>query len=141
MGTTRQLPRAEWKDYFDRFTREHLRDDAPGAASIEIMSPTLGDQFEVSSIRLLGLSFDPKAEDLEVALENIDHLIFHPKEIWVLEGEPGFIATLEVISPDETKEIIYVRRSGASARPSGRPPSGTKSQAGGKAPPAGANRR
>ena len=68
MGTTKQLPRAEWKDYFDRFTREHLRDDSPGAATIEIMSPTLGDQFEVSSIRLLGLSFDPKSQALEVLL-------------------------------------------------------------------------
>ena len=141
MGTTKQLPRAEWKDYFDRFTREHLRDDSPGAATIEIMSPTLGDQFEVSSIRLLGLTFEPKSEDLEVLLENVDHLIFHPKEIWVLEGEPGFIATLEVVSPDGVKEIIYVRRSGSSARPYGLPISGDKPQAGGKDRPAGANRR
>src|SRR4051812_21761689 len=32
MSTTKQIQRAEWKDYFDRFTRERLRDDAPGAA-------------------------------------------------------------------------------------------------------------
>jgi hypothetical protein len=138
MGTTKQVPRSEWKDYFDRFTRERLRSDAPEAATVEVMSPTLGDQFEVSAVRLLGLSYDPRSEDLEVLLENVDHLIFHPKEIWVLEGEPGFIATLEVIHPDDTKEIIYVRRSGAPA-PYEAPPKGAR--AGGDGRPARDNRR
>jgi uncharacterized protein DUF5335 len=138
MGTTKQLPQAEWKDYFDRFTREHLRDASPGAATIELMSPTLGDQFEVSTVRLLGLTYDPKSRALEVLLENIDHLIFYPKEIWVLEGEPGFVATLEVIHSDGIKEIIYIRRSGAAARA---PLPGSPTQSGGKQRPAGDNRR
>src|SRR5258707_1071228 len=116
MRTTKQLPRAEWKDYFDRFTREHLKDDAPGAATIEVISPTLGDQFEVSAVRLLGLTFDPRSGVFEVLLEDLDHLSFSPTEIWVLEGEPGFIATLEVVHADGIKEIIYVRKSGPLAR-------------------------
>jgi hypothetical protein len=113
MGTTRQLPRSEWKEYFDRFTQEHLRDDNPEAATVEVISPTLGDQFEVAAVRLLGLAYDPKSEAFEVLLEDVDHLIFRPVEIWVLEGQTGFIATLEVVREDGTKEIIYVRRSGA----------------------------
>lgn len=115
MKTTKQLPRAEWKDYFDRFTREHIGENPSGSATVEVMSPTLGDQFEVSAVRLLGLSFDPKSETLEVLLENVDHLIFQPAEIWVLEGELGFVATLEIVRADGTKEIIYVRRSGPPA--------------------------
>jgi hypothetical protein len=112
MRTTKQLPRAEWKDYFDRFSREHLRDDQSGAATVEVISPTLGDQFEVSAVRLLGLVYDPKSEAFEVALEDVEQVAIYPAEIWVLEGEPGFIATLEVIRRDGIKEIIYVRRSG-----------------------------
>jgi len=114
MGTTtRQLPRSEWEVYFDRFTKAELGDEAPGAATVEVISPTLGDQFEVSAVRLLGLAYDPRSQALELLFEDIDHLIFYPSEIWILEGEPGFIATLEVVHPDGLKEIIYVRRSGA----------------------------
>jgi hypothetical protein len=32
-------------------------------------------------------------------------------EIWVLEGEGGFISTLEVVHSDGTKEIIHLRKS------------------------------
>ncbi len=112
MTTTKELPRAEWKEYFDRFTREHLRNEMSGAVTVEVMSPTLGDQFEVSAVRLLGLTYDPRSQSLEASLEELDHLIFSPTAIWVLEGEPGFISTLEVLRSDGTKEIIYVRRRG-----------------------------
>ena len=112
MSTTKQLARAEWRTYFDRFTRERLQAAAPEDATIEVVSPTLGDQFQVSAVRLLGLTYDPKSEALEVLLENIDHLIFRPTEIWVVEGEPGFISTLEILQSDGTKELIYVRRTG-----------------------------
>ncbi len=111
MGTTKQLARAEWKDYFDRFTREHLRDDAPGTATVEVVSPTLGDQYSASEARLLGLTYDPKSQAFEVLLADIDHLVFQPTEIWVLEGDPGFISTVELVLPDGSKQIIYVRRS------------------------------
>jgi len=111
MGTTKQLPRAEWKDYFDRFTREQLRDDAPGTATVEVVSPTLGDQYSASEARLLGLAYDPKSQAFEVLLADLDHLVFQPTEIWVLEGDPGFISTVEVVQQDGSKQIIYVRRS------------------------------
>ena len=113
MSTTKQLPRAEWKDYFDRFTRAHLEDDTPGAATLEVVSPSFGDQVEASGVRLLGLAYDPKSNALEVALEGIDHLVFEPKEIWILEEEPGLIATIEVVERDGGKEIIYVRAAAA----------------------------
>lgn len=109
---TKQISRSEWKRYFDRFTREHLSGDPPGATTVEVISPTLGDQFEVSAVRLLGISYDPKSQALALLLEDIEHLIFQPAEIWVLEGRPGFISTLEVVRTDGPKEIIYIRRGG-----------------------------
>jgi len=115
MATTRQLPRENWQAYFDRFTREHLKPDRPGAATVEVISPAFGDQVEEAAARLLGLTYDPKSEAFEVLLEDIDHLVFHPNEIWILEGEPGLIATIEVVAADGSKEIIYVRNGGAPA--------------------------
>ena len=112
MRTTKELPRSEWRTYFDQFTTRHLKNRETDAATVEVISTTLGDQFETSAVPLLGLTFDPKSEALEVLLEGIDHLIFHPTEIWVMEGEPGFVATLEIMRADGGKEIIYIRRSG-----------------------------
>lgn len=112
MSTTKQLQRGEWKDYFNRFTRENIGDDALGLVTVEVVSPTLGDQFEVSAVRLLGLAYDPESQTLEVQVEDLDHLIFDPRDIWVLEGEAGFISTMEVVEADGGKQIIYVRRSG-----------------------------
>jgi hypothetical protein len=115
-GTTRQIPREEWKDYFERFTRKHLADDLPEAVTIEVLSPTIGDQFEARAARLLGLAYDPQRNTFEVLLEDLDHLVFEPAEIWVIETDGDFISTLELVRPDGTKEIIYVYRSGPPAR-------------------------
>ena len=89
MGTTRQIPPAEWKEYFDRFTRQFLGEDATEAATIEVMSPTLGDQFEVTAARLLGLGYDPKSRAFEVSLDDMDHLVFRPGEILGRRGPTG----------------------------------------------------
>jgi hypothetical protein len=115
MSTTRQLEPADWKAYFDRFTRQHLTDETPGAASLEVISSALGDQFEASAVRLLGLTYDPKRQVFEVAMEGLDHLVFRPAQIWILEGEPGLVSTIEIVDQDGTKEILYVRSGGASA--------------------------
>jgi hypothetical protein len=114
MATTR-LPRQQWKDYFDRFNRDRPTSEAPGAAAIVLIPPTLGDQFEVSALRLLGLAYDPKTQEFRIMLEDVAHLVFSPKEIWVLEGETGFIATLEIVRPGDSAENIYILRGGSLA--------------------------
>ena len=115
MTDTKQIPRKEWKAYFDRFTKDHLRDDRPEAATIELLSPELGDQVEAGGARLLGITFDPKSKSLEILLENVDHLVFEPKEIWVMEENDGFIPGMEVVRRDGNKEIMTVRRAGLPA--------------------------
>lgn len=108
---TKRIAPEKWQTYFDRFARQYLKDDEPETATIEVISPTLGDQFEVKALRLLGVSYDPKDNVFELQLEDVDHLVFEPVEIWVLEGEGGFISTLEVVHSDGTKEIIHLRKS------------------------------
>jgi hypothetical protein len=121
MGTTKQIPRAEWKAYFDEFTRQHLQqhlqkhlhDDEVEVATIEVVSPLVGDQFEARDARLLGLGFDPKSDVFEVLLEGVDHLVFHPKEIWVIEEQGGFPLSIELVRDDDERELLYVYRSEA----------------------------
>ena len=110
METTKQIPNQQWKDYFDRFTKRYLRDDRPESATIEVLSPALGDQVEVQAAHLLGLTFDPRSQALEVLLENMDHLVYKPKKISVIEDEDGFIPSIEIVRDDDSKEILTVRR-------------------------------
>ena len=117
MGATKQIPPEEWKPYFDRFTRQYLSDDAAETVTIEVMSPTLGDQFEARSIRLLGATYDPKSSAFELLLEDLDHLVFRPTEIWVIEEPGGFVSALELVRVDGEREIVYVHREGRPPRP------------------------
>jgi Family of unknown function (DUF5335) len=117
METTRQIGRADWKEYFEQFTRKHLSDEAPeAAATVEVVSPLLGDQYQARSARLLGLAYDPENNAFEVLLQDLAQLVFYPVEIWVIEDEAGFLSTLGLVRTDGAKEIIYVRRSGPPAR-------------------------
>src|SRR5262249_6249672 len=113
MGTTKQIPREEWTDYFDRFTREHLAGEQREAVTIEVMSPDIGDQVEAEIAHLAGLSYDPRSQALEVWVEEqLDHLAYYPTEVWVIEEDGGFLSAVEVVRSDGTKEVLRIQRSG-----------------------------
>jgi len=114
MAATKQIQRDEWERYFDDFVRRHIEHDPPKAATVEVISLAIGDQLEAAS-QLSGIAYDPKSNALEVLMEDVDHLVFYPTEIWVLEDEDGFISALDVVSADGTKEIVHIQRSGVPA--------------------------
>jgi hypothetical protein len=117
MSATKEIPRSEWESYFERFTQQHLKDEGGihKVAIVEVLSPELGDQFEATMLPLDGISYDPKSNALELALEGLDHLIFQPAEIWVVEEENGFVPTLEVVRSDGIREIVQLQQSGPPA--------------------------
>jgi hypothetical protein len=112
MAVTKQLPRAQWREYFDNFTKAFLEDLNPEDAVVEIVDPKLGDQFESDYARVIGVTYDPKDNVFEIALDGVDHLIYHPKEIWVEEEDNGFVRTIEVVREGGTKEIIRLQSIG-----------------------------
>jgi hypothetical protein len=111
MTTTKRIPRRQWKNYFDKFTKRHLGDDRPESASVDLLSSALGDQGEADDAHLLGIAFDPKSDALEVLLQNVDHLVFEPREIWVVEETNGFLRGIELVRKDGTREIMRVQPS------------------------------
>jgi len=126
MGETRQIPREQWKDYFDRFSRNHLiGEEETEAVTIEVMSPRIGDQIEAQAVPLLGLAYDPKDNALDIELEDAEHLLYNPASIWAIEEEDGFISILEVNEEDGSSELLHIYRSGPPAplyEPSPTPP-------------------
>jgi hypothetical protein len=99
--TTRTLNKSDWQSYFDRMggALEGKR------ASVEITSPTLGDQWAAKRLPLFGISYDPRDDLIEVAMEGVEHLVHHPQAVTVEEQGAG-LASLEIVAEDGAREIV-----------------------------------
>lgn len=114
MVSAKQLSREEWKRYFDGLTKQFFRDLNPEIAHVELISRELGDQVVTARGRVIGLSYDPRNNVLEIALEGLDHLVYRPREITVGERDDGFAEWVEVTRDDGSREIIRLRSVGIS---------------------------
>src|SRR5262245_30881801 len=97
---TRKLDKSQWQTYFDRVSK--LLEGKQ--AEIEVASLSLGDQVEAEWLPLFGITYDRNDDLVEVELEGLDHLINHPREIYVEDGPLG-LAALEIVTTDDVREI------------------------------------
>lgn len=102
--TTAQLDKAEWQTYFDRVSKALTGKQA----EIEVDSLQLGSQIEAEWLPLLGISYDPKSDVVEVLLEGLDHLIHRPRTLFV-EHEGAGLRSMEVIDGDDVRQIVKLR--------------------------------
>ena len=51
MGITKSIPLAESHECFERLTRGLMNEDAPTAATIEVLSLATGDRLEATTVR------------------------------------------------------------------------------------------
>ena len=101
--SVQQVDKTEWSVLFDTFTKT-----LPGKrAEIEVASLDLGDQIEAEWAPLIGLTYDPKNDLIEVALEGVDHLIRQPQEVDVDFDAGGMIA-VEVVAGG-ARQIIKLK--------------------------------
>ncbi len=102
--TTRKLDKKQWRSFFDGVTRTLEGKEA----EIEVASLRLGDQVQAKWLPVLGISYDPNDDLVEVALDGLDHLIPKPREIHVEDGAQGIVA-LEIVDADDVKQIVKLR--------------------------------
>jgi hypothetical protein len=100
----RKLEKSEWRAFLDGLSKllEGKR------AEIEVASLKLGDEIEAEWLPLLGLTYDPKDDLFEVALEGIDHMIPKPREIYA-DDNVGGLMSIEVVDADGARQIIKLR--------------------------------
>jgi Family of unknown function (DUF5335) len=99
-----KLEKETWRPILDAVSKA-----LPGAvAEIEVASLKVGDQIEAEWLPLIGLTYDPKDDIVEVALEGVDHLIHHPREIYLDDGGGAF-ASLEIVDGDGDKQIVKLK--------------------------------
>jgi hypothetical protein len=104
MSKLTTLPRPEWRPFFDRMSKALLGK----RAEIEVASLELGDQIVAEWLPMIGITYDSHDDLLDVALDRTDHLIPHPTEIVVEEGETG-LASVAVVNRDGTRQIIRLK--------------------------------
>ena len=97
----RGLVKPEWQFYCDRISKGL----AGKRAQIEVTGLTLGDQIAAKWLPLIGITYDPKDDLLEIALEGLDHLIHKPREISVDDGPEG-LKSMEIVDSDQNRQIV-----------------------------------
>ena len=102
--TVRTLEKTEWPSYFHRMAKALLGK----RAEIEVASLELGDQIEAEWVVLLGVTYDPRSDVLEIALDGLDHLVPKPRQVYVDEGLAG-LDSFEVIDHAGVRHIVRLR--------------------------------
>jgi hypothetical protein len=99
-----KIDRPAWQAFFDTISKGLVG----VRAEIEVASLALGDQIEAEWLPLLGITYDPKDDVLEIALGGLDHLIPRPQELYADAGA-GALLSFEVIDGDGASQIIMLR--------------------------------
>jgi hypothetical protein len=102
---TQKLDKATWQKTFDQMSKSLL---VGKQVEIEVLGLDIGDQIEQDWIQLLGISYDPKDDLIQILVEGLDHLIRKPREVWVDHGAIGLVS-MEVIDADDVRQIIRLR--------------------------------
>jgi hypothetical protein len=103
--TTRKLDKTQWRPFFDGLSKVLLEGKQ---AEIEVTSLALGSQVQAQWLPLLGITYDPNDDLVEVALEGLDHMIRKPREIYVENGGSA-LASVEIVDADGVKQIVKLR--------------------------------
>lgn len=99
--TIRRLERSEWSGYCIRASRVLLGKQA----KVEVASLQIGFQLEVHRVPLLGISYDPKSDIIELLIGELDHLIRGPQEFYVDDELFGTV-TLQIVDGEGVRQIV-----------------------------------
>lgn len=99
-----QIERARWAPLFDGITRTLVGKQA----EIEVAALDLGDQIEAQWAPLIGITYDEKDDLIEIALEQLDHLIRSPRAIFVDEGVGGILA-IAIDDSEGRRQIVRLK--------------------------------
>ena len=112
---TREIPRGEWRVFFDDFSR-----DLEGPlATVEVAGEELGSQLEAERSTLTGITYDHGDDILVIGLdvqggssEDLEHIVYHPQKIDLAES--GEVTTFDIEDSDAVKTLVKLQPAGSS---------------------------
>ena len=110
---TQEIPRDEWKIFFDTFSRQH----EGWLATLEVLATDIGAQQEAHDLPLEGItaaSKDDKSQEITINLgktaeDHVTHTISQPTRVWLDQTSAGANAALEIESADEVRTLLRFR--------------------------------
>lgn len=108
-----QIDRTRWASFLDHVTKSLIGKQA----EIEVESLDLGDQIEAEWVPLIGITYDAKDDLIEIALQDLDHLIRSPREIFVDYGVGGIVA-IAIDDGDGNRQVVKLKHPLALPAPS-----------------------
>jgi hypothetical protein len=102
--TIQKIDKSEWRPYFDGLSQLL----AGAQAEIEVAALPLGDQIAAEWVPFFGIVYDHKDDLIEIALENYDHLIPRPREVW-FDADAGGLASLQIVDAEGVRQIVKLR--------------------------------
>jgi Family of unknown function (DUF5335) len=104
MTKSRTIPKAAWQPFFDSLSAVVVGK----RAEIEVASLDIGDQIVAEWLPLLGMTYDPGDDLLDIAVTGLNHLIRRPRQIVTEEGDDG-VELIAVISEDDTQQVVRLK--------------------------------
>jgi hypothetical protein len=101
---TEKLDKTSWHAYFDTVSKALTGK----RAEIEVQSLALGSQIEANWLPLLGVTYEPRTDMLEIVLEGLDHMIQKPAEIYV-DHTVTSLSSMEIIDSDGVRQVVRLR--------------------------------
>ena len=77
-------------------------------AEIEVLSPINGILVAARWRPLIGIIYDPAGDALKIMLDGADHLIFHPREMYLDFGNGG-VQNLGILDRENAWQIVLLR--------------------------------
>jgi Family of unknown function (DUF5335) len=97
----RSIKKEDWSAYF-----ENLSEMLTGKRIlIEIASPSIGDQIEAHWVPLAGVTYDPKDDLIDVAVEHLNHIIRKPQSVYI-HHDDKHLAAIEVRGSGGEQHIL-----------------------------------
>jgi hypothetical protein len=96
--------KADWRPFFDRISRSLTG----RRAEIAIVTPMDGEQIEAEWVPLLGISYDPKNDVIDIILDGLDHRIAQPQSV-ISEERGRELYSLEIVDRDGVSQSVLVR--------------------------------
>ena len=102
--TIRRLEKPEWRPFFDTMSKILEAQ----VAEVEVASLDLGDRTQAEWLPLIGITYDPRDDAVEIALDGLDHMIRKPREIYLDDGAAG-LTSLEIVDADGVRQIVKLK--------------------------------
>lgn len=99
-----KLEKTHWRPFFDRVSKALIGK----RAEIEVESLAIGAQVEAKWLPLVGIVYDPKNDLIEIAVDDLDHMVRRPREVYV-DNPPLGLVSLEVIDDEGVRHIVQFR--------------------------------